>query len=455
MRARPASSRASSSLRQRVEHLERLVSGQRAEIQAQRDEICAQRSEIVRLGAERSASLPSLEHAPTLPPAPVALPSAPVLDATEVTASATTAQGRRSRRALLKLGGAAAAAGVAAVAAGAADLAHSGAAQAHSDTATITYTASGSGNTAIEGDGTSGAIGLTGTSDSSVGVYGASTNFYGVWGSSSSNIAVLGTSTTSTGVHGKTDGGFGVPGVHGIATQGTGVLGESNYSWGVQGSSTSGTGVSGSSENGDGVYGNSNSGVGGVFYGGRATVSLMPASIVPGAPTSGQHYGGDLYVDERFVLWCCIAAGTPGMWVRLTSVANGTPGGALNYLAAPIRLFDSRVGQPAPLPASKGALAGGSTTSIQVTGTSVGGLSVPVGATGVFGNLTVTNTQGPGDLILWPHGAPRPLTSNINYGPGQTVANSVNVGLSGGGAMDLFVHVNGTDVIFDVAGYVL
>jgi hypothetical protein len=85
----------------------------------------------------------------------------------------------------------------------------------------------------------------------------------------------------------------------------------------------------------------------------------------------------------------------------------------------------------------------------------VGGLSVPAGATGVFGNLTVTNTQGPGDLILWPHGAPQPNASNINYGPGQTVANSFNVGLSGGGAMDLFVHVSGTDVIIDVAGYVL
>jgi hypothetical protein len=59
------------------------------------------------------------------------------------------------------------------------------------------------------------------------------------------------------------------------------------------------------------------------------------------------------------------------------------------------------------------------------------------------------------DLILWPDGAAQPNASNINYGPGQTVANSVNVGMSAGGAMDLFVHVNGTDVLFDVAGYVL
>ncbi|HEV2235546.1 MAG TPA: hypothetical protein VGR57_02695, partial [Ktedonobacterales bacterium] len=116
---------------------------------------------------------------------------------------------------------------------------------------------------------------------------------------------------------------------------------------------------------------------------------------------------------------------------------------------------DTRSGSPAPLPVSKGALSGNTAHTIQVTGTDVGGIHVPAGATGVFGNLTVTNTSGPGDLILWPDGAPQPNASNINYGPGQTVANSFNVGLSSGGAMDLFVHVSGTDVILDIAGYVL
>jgi serine protease len=69
--------------------------------------------------------------------------------------------------------------------------------------------------------------------------------------------------------------------------------------------------------------------------------------------------------------------------------------------------------------------------------------------------LTATNTQGGGGLILWPHGAPQPLTSNINYAAWQTVANSFNVGLSGDGKLDLFVHVSGTDVIIDVASYVM
>ncbi|HEV2235960.1 MAG TPA: hypothetical protein VGR57_04780, partial [Ktedonobacterales bacterium] len=115
----------------------------------------------------------------------------------------------------------------------------------------------------------------------------------------------------------------------------------------------------------------------------------------------------------------------------------------------------SRSSSFAPLPVTRAPLAGQSSLTIQVTGTAVGLVSVPAGATGIFGNLTVTNTQGPGDLILWPTGATQPTTSNINFVLGQTVANSINIGLSSGGAMDVFVHVSTTDVIIDIAGYVM
>jgi hypothetical protein len=56
-------------------------------------------------------------------------------------------------------------------------------------------------------------------------------------------------------------------------------------------------------------------------------------------------------------------------------------------------------------------------------------------------------------LILYPHGAAQPLTSNINYVGGWTIANFAIVGLSAGGAMDLHVVGTGTDALFDVAGF--
>jgi hypothetical protein len=223
-----------------------------------------------------------------------------------------------------------------------------------------------------------------------------------------------------------------------------------NTSNAVVGVSNSGDAIVGASGTGTGVVGLSTSVYGGFFNGGKANVWLVPQGTA-GAPATGAHLAGELVVDSTFTLWYCKASGTPGTWAAL----SGPHTGALNYLSAPIRIYDTRGGTPAPLPSGKGTLAGNTTTTIQVTGTDVGGLHVPAGATGVFGNLTVTNTQGPGDLILWPHGATQPNTSNINYGGGQTVANSLNVGLSAGGAMDLFVHVNGTDVILDIAGFVM
>jgi hypothetical protein len=442
------------SLEKRLAQLERLLADQQQEIAQQRERIARQDARLTEQDAEierlRATPAPLPPRALIVPDYSVPPPPAAPDTSPEVPAEQRPRSGAKSRRALLKLGGAAAAVGVAAVAAAAAtELAHPGTAHAHSDTITFQQTASGSGNVAIEGDGTSGARGITGTSDSDIGVYGQST----------SGTAVYGQSTSGAGVRGS-----GFTGVLGFGTSGSGVEAYSTSGIGVYGQSTSNSGVTGHSTSGTGVYATTTSGsgviasgaYGGLFYGTVAPLALGPHGGA-GAPTSGTHYAGEIYPDGNTTLWVCVSGDGSGVgtWARLTGVANGTPGGALNYLSAPIRLFDSRMGTNAPLPSVKGALAGQSTTTIQVTGTLVGGLSVPAGATGVFGNLTVTNTQGPGDLILWPHGATQPTTSNINYGPGQTVANSFNVGLNSGGAMDLFVHVSGTDVIIDVAGYVL
>jgi hypothetical protein len=540
--------------------------------------LTSQRAEIARLHAA-TAPLPA-PHTVVVPEFP-ALPVMPVATASiEAPPTEEKPKGRASRRTLLKLGGAAAAAGVAAAVAG------TGTAQAHSNAATFQQSATGFGNVAIEGDGTTAAVGVTGTSDNAsgefgpstnaVGVYGSSANYigvkgytpaasgYGIWGSNDPGIGVYGSSTGNVGVSGYSanyvgvqgqgngsngvggwftggraalalgagsvpgaptsgghfagdvyldstltiwvcttsgtpgwwtrlvrapsggnlvetasgsgnvaiegDGTSGAYGVKGTSDTNYGVTGQSTSSYGVYGTSGSGAGVYGYSAGSYGVEGFSVNGVGargystnsvgmmgysqgyhgvdgislpnygGWFHGPLAQIFLDPGGTA-GAPTSGTHSVGEMYLGSGGTVWVCTANGAPGTWVRQTGVQSGVTGGALNYLAAPIRIFDSRVGQPAPLPTTKAPLASGTTYTIQVTG--------------VFGNLTVTNTQGGGDLILWPHGASQPLTSNINYSGGMTIANAVNVGLSTDGKIDLYVHVSGTDVIFDVAGYVL
>ena len=94
--------------------------------------------------------------------------------------------------------------------------------------------------------------------------------------------------------------------------------------------------------------------------------------------------------------------------------------------------------------------------TVQVTGKSVGGVSVPGGALAVIGNLAVTDCAGPGDLRLYPANVSTPpLVANINFAYGSTLSNGVIVGLSPGGAFNIVVDVSATDVIFDVSGFVI
>jgi hypothetical protein len=73
--------------------------------------------------------------------------------------------------------------------------------------------------------------------------------------------------------------------------------------------------------------------------------------------------------------------------------------------------------------------------------------------TAVVLNVTVTNPTAASFLTAWPAGAPQPLASDLNYGPGQTVPNLVVVKLGANGAIDLFNAFGTADVIVDVVGW--
>ncbi|HXY46160.1 MAG TPA: hypothetical protein VEH29_18385 [Acidimicrobiales bacterium] len=135
------------------------------------------------------------------------------------------------------------------------------------------------------------------------GVYGIATArsslaaiFAGVTGDSSSETGVLGMSSGADGVHGLTTA-AGASGVAGI-DQATG--------------STS-----------HGLYGGSDNGIGGYFQGGRAPLLLAPSSSA-GAPTSGDHSKGEIYVDsDGAVFVCTVGDGSDvGTWQQLAFLGN-------------------------------------------------------------------------------------------------------------------------------------
>ncbi|MHB8263248.1 MAG: IPT/TIG domain-containing protein [Acidimicrobiales bacterium] len=86
--------------------------------------------------------------------------------------------------------------------------------------------------------------------------------------------------------------------------------------------------------------------------------------------------------------------------------------------------------------------------TLQVTG--IGG--IPATAKAVVANVTVVDTTGNGYLQVFPAGATRPSTSNINWAKGQVIPNMVTSALSSSGQIDIYAS-NGTDVIVDVVGW--
>ncbi len=68
-------------------------------------------------------------------------------------------------------------------------------------------------------------------------------------------------------------------------------------------------------------------------------------------------------------------------------------------------------------------------------------------------NITVTNAEGSGFILIFPQGDPTPDVSTLNYVAGQTVANAAIVPLSPAGGITVIAGVSGTDLILDTNGY--
>lgn len=200
-----------------------------------------------------------------------------------------------------------------------------------------------------------------------------------------------------------------------------------------------------------GVYGHVNhasgSGDAGKGYGVKAHANRGAAPLLlistsgssaNGAPTTSAANGainvdgnGSLY-SRRFSAW--------------------RPMATVNLLSHPIRLIDTRGG--APITNGGHALSGGSTMVAQITGTSVGGLSVPAHATAIIANMTAVPSAN-GDLTIWADGVAKPASSNLNYSGGVNVANFVICALSSAGKADIHANVGTTHVILDVAGFII
>ena len=72
-----------------------------------------------------------------------------------------------------------------------------------------------------------------------------------------------------------------------------------------------------------------------------------------------------------------------------------------------------------------------------------GQCGIPVTATAVAFNFTVTQPTVLGDLRTVPGGGTLPLVSTLNWRPGQTRANNAGVPLGPSGTVHFIIDVNG------------
>jgi hypothetical protein len=112
---------------------------------------------------------------------------------------------------------------------------------------------------------------------------------------------------------------------------------------------------------------------------------------------------------------------------------------------SPTRLLDSRT----PNGGWNGTLAAGAPRSLDVTG--LGG--IPEWATTVVMNVTVTGSEAPSFLTVYPDGTAPPNASNLNFAAGETIANHVTVRTGQGGRIAFATAVGHTHVVADIVGY--
>jgi hypothetical protein len=166
--------------------------------------------------------------------------------------------------------------------------------------------------------------GVTGksTNNGASGVYGENTSGgFGVAGRSNYNASstgVLGESTLGKAISAVSSSGYGV---YADSPSGTAVAGYSSSGSGIYGSSTGGIAASGNSVNNYGVYGSStnNHGTVGVctteghagLYAQNTHLSGAQLRLAKGTASGplGNHFAGELYVDNVGRLWYCIADG--------------------------------------------------------------------------------------------------------------------------------------------------
>ncbi len=129
-----------------------------------------------------------------------------------------------------------------------------------------------------------------------------------------------------------------------------------------------------------------------------------------------------------------------------------TNGGLQFYpLAHPVRLLDTRIGQPGcDAPAAR--IPGNTSRHQTAAGRTCDGLTIPANAAALVGNATSVQSGG-GYFTLYPSDIAKPDSANSNFAANQILNSLFTVRLGASdGAFKIFVSSD-TDIVVDITGY--
>lgn len=171
-----------------------------------------------------------------------------------------------------------------------------------------------------------------------------------------------------------------------------------------------------------------------------SNLNFAPYETIPNLATTALGAGGALSVYN--------AVGSVHLIADVVGYFDdgAVPGSLFNGIT-PTRVLDSR----GPVGGWNGAKLGpGASRDLVVRGGTTG---VPGTATAVVMNVTATDGSAGSFLRVWPKGAAPPITSNVNFGAGQTIANLVTVQVGAADAVSILNAAGATHVVADITGY--
>jgi hypothetical protein len=189
-------------------------------------------------------------------------------------------------------------------------------------------------------------------------------------------------------------------------------------------------------------------------------MTVYPQGGVPPTASNLNYVAGQV-TDNRVIVPLSASGGISvyssagaDVIVDVSGYYSAGTGTEFNAEPAPVRICDTRAGNPSSLTGSSTQCNGNPVSPGQSRIVNVSGLAgVPITAKAVAVNVIGVNPSAPTFLTVFPNALPSPLVSDLNEIAGDVRANMAVATLSSTGTITIFNYTGSVNVVVDVLGW--